>query len=393
MPKHRNSKQNRKKAQEAKVKEIQKQAKEYFEQRKPDDQKSLYDRLGNQDAKVRETAYITLSTIDVATNRGICNEIFDDAMTQRIVKSLSDPIRKNALCVFAAISNVLTSADLIDRKDVLEAYLKHGLIDDLSTNIRAIAVELTENWDKMHNNDVEKFLLYIENAYKLLDTIVLLESICVEDSLDYISQHENMIEMTLQIMMSKQCEYIKEGRIWLNTDILYWITHFMFSLTKENPALCDKLKGVEEIGNYIQEALSSMEESNIHICSNLCGLSFNLSQDDFKEKLEHSEAFLNFVHQPLCKILVGMNSPQAEFNDNFAENLESIKEALSSNNEEDKEESISNEKQPSSAKLSQMLSDFLNEMSSQVKKWKNFALGNVTALEIYSHILADKGKV
>lgn len=84
-----------------------------------------------------------------------------------------------------------------------------------------------------------------------------------------------------------------------------------------------------------------------------------------------------------------MNTPQCEFNQSFAENMEHIKEALSGDNEE--EESINTENKPSSAKLALMMSDFLNGMSSQVTKWKNFALGNVNSLEILSQILQEIG--
>lgn len=85
-----------------------------------------------------------------------------------------------------------------------------------------------------------------------------------------------------------------------------------------------------------------------------------------------------------------MKSPQMEFNENFTENIESIKEAISSNNED--EESITNEKKPTNAKLTQMLSDFLNEMSTQVKKWKNFSLSNITAFEILKDIVHHLSK-
>ena len=167
----------RKQIQQEKFKEIQKNAKLYFSQETPDDQKSLYDRLGNQDSKVREMAYITLSTIDINPNRGLSNEIFTTDMTKRVIQSLNDPIRKNSLCVFGAISNILNSADLHNKPEVLEEYLKNGLLNIIHENLQGIGVELTENWGKMHNNDFEKALLFVENAYKLLDTIVLLEII------------------------------------------------------------------------------------------------------------------------------------------------------------------------------------------------------------------------
>mmetsp|Transcript_37703 Transcript_37703/g.37245 ORF Transcript_37703/g.37245 Transcript_37703/m.37245 type:complete len:152 (-) Transcript_37703:172-627(-) len=84
-----------------------------------------------------------------------------------------------------------------------------------------------------------------------------------------------------------------------------------------------------------------------------------------------------------------MNSPQYEFNENFSDNIEHIKGSLSSNNEE--EETISNTPPVSNDKLSQIISDFLNEMSGQVKKWKNFAIGHMNALEILSQVLVGLG--
>lgn len=241
----------------------------------PDDQKSLYDRLGNQDPRVREVAYITLSTIEINPNRGLSDEVYNDEMTKRVVKSLEDPIKKNALCVFAAIMNVLNSADMHNKSEVLEAYLKYGLLD-VHKQITRMAQELTDNFEKVHNSDYEKSLLYIENAFKLLDSISVLESICVDENLEFISQHEGILETSIQIMISKECDYIKPGKVWVSEAILYWVTHFLYSLTKENKPLCDKLKGVKDIEEYITSALSEIDESNAHICSNLSGLSFNL---------------------------------------------------------------------------------------------------------------------
>ncbi|CAI2361021.1 unnamed protein product [Moneuplotes crassus] len=389
MPKHRSRKAGKKQIQQAKFREIQKRAKEYFAENTPDDQKSLYDRIGNQDPKVREMAYITLSTIDINPLRGLGVEIFNDEMTKRVIDSLNDPIRKNSLCVFASISNILNSADLYNKPEVLASYLEKGLLDVIKDNLVNIGVELTSNWGKMHKNDTDKALLYIENSYKLLDTIVVLESICVEENLDFISQHEGLLETTIQIMISKECDYVKEDKIWVNESILYWLTHFLYSLTKDNPGLCDKIRDVSDIGEYITSAISSLEESNIHICSNLSGLSFNLSSGEFIEKLSESESYVNFVHIPATKILIGMNSPQYEFNENFSDNIEHIKGSLSSNNEE--EETISNTPPVSNDKLSQIISDFLNEMSGQVKKWKNFAIGHMNALEILSQVLVGLG--
>jgi len=191
-------------------------------------------------------------------------------------------------------------------------------------------------------------------------------------------------------MISKECDYVKEDKIWVNESILYWLTHFLSSLTKENPNLCNKIREIKEIEEYITSALSALDESNVHICSNLSGLSFNLCSLDFSQKLSESEAYVKFVHVPLNKILIGMATPQQEFNENFAENMEHIKGALSSNNED--EETRTNEPTTSHAKLSQMMSDFLNEMSGQVKNWKNFAIGHMNALEILSQILLEIGE-
>lgn len=309
-------------------------------------------------------------------------------MTKRVVKSLEDPIKKNALCVFAAIMNVLNSADMHNKSEVLEAYFKFGLLD-VHKHITRMAQELTENFEKVHNTDYEKSLLYIENAFKLLDSISVLESICVDENLEFISQHEGILETSIQIMISKECDYIKPGKIWVNEAILYWVSHFLYSLTKENKPLCDKLKGVKDIEKYITSALSEIDESNVHICSNLSGLSFNLCLEEFLANINESDVYARFVHVPITKILIGMNTPQSEFNQSFAENMEHIKEALSGDNEE--EESINTENKPSSAKLALMMSDFLNGMSSQVTKWKNFALGNVNSLEILCQILQEIG--
>lgn len=389
MPKNRNYRKNQQQQKPKKQSDIQKKEKSVFEERKPDDQKSLVDRLTNQDAKVREMAYITLSTIEIKPNHEVGKEIFSTIMTEKVVAALSDPIRKNALCVFGAISNILTAADLSNRGDVLENYFQYGLLDTLSENVIKIGQEITENWEKMHNSDVEKSLLYVESAFRLLDTLVLLESICVEDNLDFISKHDTLLEVSIQILTSQECAYIKKTKIWANEAILYWISHFLYSLTKENPKLCAKLSGVKDLEEYIVNALDNLDDSNLHICANLSGLSLNLCFEDFKKELGSSQVFTTLVQIPLSKILIGMNSPQYEFTESFAENLEHIKGALSSNNEE--EESITNETKPSNTKLAQMLSDFLNEMSTQVRKWKNFSLGNITALEIYNQILSDKG--
>lgn len=212
----------------------------------------------------------------------------------------------------------------------------------------------------------------------------------MDENLDFISQHDGLLELTINIMTSKECDYVKQGEMWANEGIIYWITHFLYSLTKDNPQLCAKLKGVEDIQNYITTAIEKLEESNIHICSNLSGLAWNLLQTENGESATLSEEAYKYVITPMKTILTSMASPQVEFNENFSENLESITGALSSNNED--EESITNDPKPTSAKLTQMLSDFLNEMGTQVKRWKNYALGNVTALELYSQILNDTGK-
>jgi hypothetical protein len=389
MPKGRNYYKRKKQAQQDKYTEIQKRSKEYLDEKTPDDQTSLFDRLGNQDPRVREMAYITLSTIDINPTRGLTDEIFNDEMTKRIVKSLDEPIKKNALCVFAAISNVLNTADLHNKSEVLESFFKFGLLD-IHQHITKIAQELTDNFEKVHNSDFEKSLLYIENAFKLLDTVAVLESICVDENLEFISQHEGILETSIQIMISKECDYIKADKIWVNEATLYWVSHFLYSLTKENPALCDKLKGVKDIEGYVTSVLSNIDESNVHICSNLSGLSFNLCLEEFLADVNNSEVYAKLVHVPITKVLIGMNTPQYEFNQSFAENMEHIKEALSGENED--EESINTDNKPSSTKLALMMSDFLNGMSSQVTKWKNFALGNVNSLEILSQILQEIGK-
>jgi hypothetical protein len=221
-----------------------------------------------------------------------------------------------------------------------------------------------------------------------IDCVVLLEGIWMGKALEYLNKHEGLLEMSVNLMVSKEWEYLKQDRNWINENVLYQITHFMYSLTKENKELWGILSGIQDIGDYIKNAIENMNESNIHIVANLCGLSFNLWQEEFYQQYGQSEAFVTLVQQPLTKIIVLMKSPQLEFNEGFAENLEHIKEAISSNNED--EESISNEaKKPTSAKLAQMMSDFLNEMGVQVKKWKNYSLGNITALEILSQILSS----
>ena len=168
MPKNRNWRNNKKRNHPTKEADISKPLTELFDRKIPDDQKSLLDRLSNQDAKVREMAYITLSTVDLFRNKTIQAEIFSPQASEIVVKSISDPLRKNSLCAFAAIVNVLNSADLTSNEQLLSDYIKIGLLDDIYKNVREVAVQLTENWNVMHNKDLEKLLLYIENSFNLL---------------------------------------------------------------------------------------------------------------------------------------------------------------------------------------------------------------------------------
>ena len=381
---------NKNKKQTDKTRDIQKKQKEYFSESKPDDQKSLSDRISNQDPKIREIAYITLSTFDITSNREIADEVFSDEISQKVINALNDPIKKNALCIFSAIGNILTTSDYLNKIEVLEFYLKNGLIDTICKNIKAIAIELTESKAKLFGGELEKLLSYIEESYRLLDTIVSLEIVWVEDNLSYISQHETLLEMTIEIMISKEWEFIKKDNLWINESIIYWITHFLYSLSKDNINLCTKLKSLQELEEYMILAHESMDESNSHICVNLSGLCFNLWIEENGRFQTDSELFTKLVHGPILKILTEMKSPQEEFNENFSDNIESIKEAISSNNED--EEEIASEKKPSNAKLTQMLSDFLNEMSTQVKKWKNFSLSNITSFEILKDIVHHMSK-
>ena len=381
---------NKNKKQTEKTRDIKKKPKEYFSEKKSDDQKSLSDRISNQDPKIREIAYIALSTFEISSNKEVADEVFSDEVTQKIINALNDPIRKNALCVFSAIGNVLTASDFWNKIEVLESYLKFGLLDVLCKNIKAFAIEITESKSKLYGGDLERSLTYIEESFKLLDTIVLLEGIWVEGNLDFVSQHESLLEMSIEIMISKECEYIKKNQLWINESIIYWVTHFIYSLSKDNLSLCAKLKSVQELEEYMILAHDSMNETNAHIWANLSGLWFNLWIEEGGRFQADSELFVKHVQAPILKILVEMKSPQVEFNENFTENIESIKEAISSNNED--EESITNEKKPTNAKLTQMLSDFLNEMSTQVKKWKNFSLSNITAFEILKDIVHHLSK-
>lgn len=102
---------NKNKKQTEKTRDIKKKPKEYFSEKKSDDQKSLSDRISNQDPKIREIAYIALSTFEISSNKEVADEVFSDEVTQKIINALNDPIRKNALCVFSAIGNVLTASD------------------------------------------------------------------------------------------------------------------------------------------------------------------------------------------------------------------------------------------------------------------------------------------
>lgn len=219
---------------------------------------------------------------------------------------------------------------------------------------------------------------------------MLLEGICIDANLEAINQHDGILELAINIMTSSECEYIKPDRIWANESILFWVTHFLFSLTKENSSLCDKLGKVAEIKDYLEQGIGKLDATNINIISNLSGLSYNLCQSEFKEKLGNSGVFTQLVQQPIMKILVDMRSPQVEFKESFAENLAHARDAISSNNED--EEAISNEPKPSGAKLAQMMSDFLTEMGTEIKKWKNYSIGNITALEVISQLLSDGGK-
>lgn len=158
--------------------EIQKQfLNNYIEHETPDDQKTLYDRLGNQDPKIREMAYITLSTLYFNSIRGMNDEIFSDSMTKRIVQALSDPIKKNALCVFGIISNILTAADLMNKMEILTKYLQNELIDTIAMNVIQNVSEIDSMGHEMSNSDLERSVWYVEEAFKLLDTIVSLPGI------------------------------------------------------------------------------------------------------------------------------------------------------------------------------------------------------------------------
>lgn len=143
----------------------------------PDDQKTLYDRLGNQDPKIREMAYITLSTLYLGKDQALNNEVFSEYMTKRIIKALSDPIRKNALCVFGIINNILTAADLMNKPEVLAEYVKQGLFDTICENVKTCVEEVDKMGDDMTNSDLERTIFYIEEAFKLLQAIVSCASI------------------------------------------------------------------------------------------------------------------------------------------------------------------------------------------------------------------------
>jgi hypothetical protein len=169
MPKHRNYKKSQKKCSPPAKKEIQKT---FLETSLPssisDDQKSLSSRLTNQDSKIRENSYITVSTIDLLRNKSLREEMFSSEITKILVKALQEPIMKNALWVFAALKNVLETADLEQREDVLEEYLEVGLVEVIVDRVTEIGRVIWENWEVLRGGDLEKSLMFVEGAYGLL---------------------------------------------------------------------------------------------------------------------------------------------------------------------------------------------------------------------------------
>lgn len=73
-----------------------------------------------------------------------------------------------------------------------------------------------------------------------------------------ISQHDKLLEMTINLI-------VKPNKLLLNGSLMYWLTHFLYSLSKDNPDLCMKLKDVEDLDNFIQQGLSELSETNVHI--------------------------------------------------------------------------------------------------------------------------------
>ena len=118
----------------------------------------------------------------------------------------------------------------------------------------------------------------------------------------------------------------------------------------------------------------------------MVGLSANIFLQQCEEGNFDSDGFRNYIQTPLVQILVYYNSPQKEFVDNFSQNLESIRDSLSSNDEN--EECIVSEKQTSNTKLGQIFTNFINEMKIQVNSWKNFTQGNIVAMEILKEVVS-----
>ena len=118
----------------------------------------------------------------------------------------------------------------------------------------------------------------------------------------------------------------------------------------------------------------------------MVGLSANIFLQQCEEGNFDSDGFRNYIQTPLVQILVYYNSPQKEFIDNFSQNLESIRDSLSSNDEN--EECIVSEKQTSNTKLGQIFTNFINEMKIQVNSWKNFTQGNIVAMEILKEVVS-----
>ena len=118
----------------------------------------------------------------------------------------------------------------------------------------------------------------------------------------------------------------------------------------------------------------------------MIGLSANIFLQQCEEGNFDSDGFRNYIQTPLVQILVYYNSPQKEFIDNFSQNLESIRDSLSSNDEN--EECIVSEKQTSNTKLGQIFTNFINEMKIQVNSWKNFTQGNIVAMEILKEVVS-----
>lgn len=183
---------------------------------------------------------------------------------------------------------------------------------------------------------------------------------------------------------------VKPNKLLLKGCLMYWMTNFLYTLSQDNPEICAKLKGVEELDSFIQQGINSLDQTNIHICANLVGLSANMYLSEFGIADLESDVFRNYIQTPLTQILAHYSSPQQEFTTNFSENLESIKESLSSANEcSEMEEAMGQEKPPpSNEKLAQIFTNFLNEMSVQVSLWKNYAIGNNTAMEVLKEIVA-----